>query len=74
MDKFLFGIEILSYGRHAGERYGKILAYLEKQGTPIGAYDMMIAAHALSENLTIITNNLKEFQRIKDLKVESWAE
>jgi tRNA(fMet)-specific endonuclease VapC len=48
-------------------------ANLEKMGTPIGAYDLMIAAHALSLGLVLVTNNEREFQRIPDLFVENWV-
>jgi len=46
---------------------------LEKKGSVIGAYDMLIAAHALSLNVTLVTNNLREFIRISSLKVENWV-
>jgi tRNA(fMet)-specific endonuclease VapC len=54
--------------------YGKIRADLEKKGKPIGAMDLLIAAIAKSRELVLVTNNLKEFSRIADLKVENWAE
>ena len=47
---------------------------MEKKGTPIGPLDMMIAGHAMSLNYTVVTNNTKEFSRVKDLKLENWAE
>ena len=72
LDEFLSPFEILSYDENASNYYGKIRSYLEKQGNVIGPLDMLIAAHALSENLTI-TNNEKEFKRVKSLKVENWA-
>jgi len=50
-----------------------IRAYLEKMRTPIGAYDLMISAHALSIGLILVTNNEREFQRIPDLIVENWV-
>ena len=52
----------------------KIRSQLEKQGNIIGPLDMLIAAHALSNNLILITNNVKEFMRIKSLRVENWVE
>lgn len=70
----LANIEILNFDATAAESYGKIRADLEKQGTPIGPLDMMIAGHAKSLNYTIVTNNTKEFNRIKGLKLENWAE
>ena len=66
-------IEVLNFDIKAAIHYGKIRAYLEKQGTPIGPLDMMIAAHAMSLGYTVVTNNIKEFQRVPDLKLENWA-
>ena len=54
--------------------YAKIRNTLEKQGQPIGANDLLIAAHALSLNLTVVTANVREFLRIPNLKVENWLE
>ena len=66
-------IEVLDFDTKAAIHYGKIRAYLEKQGTPIGPLDMMIAAHAMSLGYTVVTNNIKEFERVPDLKLENWA-
>ncbi len=73
LDEFLSPFEIIPYDESASIYYGKIRSYLEKQGNVIGPLDMLIAAHALSENLTVITNNEKEFKRVKALKVENWV-
>lgn len=54
--------------------YGRLRAELEQKGSPIGAYDLLIAAHALSLGLTLVTNNLREFSRLPGLRVENWAE
>ncbi len=54
--------------------YGKIRAALEKAGTPIGANDMLIAAQALAENVTLVTDNTKEFSRVHGLKIENWLD
>lgn len=70
----LANIEIVSFDSLAAESYGKIRADLEKTGTPIGPLDMMIAGHARSLGYTIVTNNTKEFQRVRDLKLENWVE
>lgn len=70
----LANIEILDFDAAAAESYGKIRADLEKKGTPIGPLDMMIAGHAMSLNYTVVTNNTKEFGRIKDLLLENWVE
>lgn len=56
----------------AGKHYGELRRELEKKGTPVGNNDLWIAAHALSLDLTLITNNLKEFSRIKHLKSANW--
>ena len=69
---FLSEISILNYDFNASEEYGTIRTELEKRGNIIGPNDMLIAAHAKSQNMTLITNNAKEFKRIKDLKVENW--
>jgi tRNA(fMet)-specific endonuclease VapC len=56
-----------------GKYYGELRNRLEKQGKPIGNNDLWIAAHALALDLTLVTNNVKEFSRIKHLKVENWV-
>lgn len=58
----------------AAREYGKICAYLQKKGTPIGTMDMLIAGHTRSKDYTLITNNVKEFERVIGLKIENWAE
>ena len=73
LNEFLSPFEILSYDENASIYYGKIRSQLEKQGNIMGPLDMLIAAHALSNNLILITNNVKEFSRIKSLQVENWA-
>lgn len=70
----LANIEILDFDVNAADCYGKIRADLEKKGTPIGPLDMMIAGHAQSLGYTVVTNNVKEFSRVKNLKIENWAE
>ena len=66
LKEFMQPIEILSYDENAAYRYGEIRANLEKNGTPIGHADMLIAAHTISIDATLVTNNLKEFSRIKN--------
>jgi tRNA(fMet)-specific endonuclease VapC len=73
LDEFLVPFEILPYDEAASKYYGMIRSQLESQGNVIGPLDMLIAAHALSRDLILVTNNEKEFQRIKSLKVENWA-
>lgn len=70
----LANMEILDFDVDAADCYGKIRAGLEKNGTPIGPLDMMIAGHAQSLGYTVVTNNVKEFSRVSALKIENWAE
>ncbi|NOX63209.1 MAG: type II toxin-antitoxin system VapC family toxin [Chloroflexi bacterium] len=70
---FLLPFVILPYDERAAVFYGDIRSRLERHGKPIGPLDTLIAAHALSQNLTLITNNEKEFQRIEGLAVENWV-
>ena len=67
-------IEILNFDVDAANCYGKIRADLEKKGTPIGPLDMMIAGHTMSKGYIVVTNNVKEFSRVPNLKIENWAE
>lgn len=71
--QFLAPMEILSYGDETAQQYGRLRAFLEKQGTPIGSLDMLIAAHALSINCILVTNNEMEFGRVPNLKIDNWA-
>jgi len=73
LDKFLTPLEIIDFDFTATKEYGKIRADLEKKGTPIGPLDTLIASHALSLDLTLVTNNEKEFERIAGLKIENWT-
>ena len=72
IEEFLFPLEILPYDEIAASIYGDIRLQSEKRGEPIGPLDLLIAAHALSRNLVLISNNEKEFKRVKNLKVENW--
>ena len=73
LDKFLTPIEIIDFGFYATMEYGKIRAELERKGTPIGPLDTLIASHAKSLDLTLVTNNEREFERISGLKIENWT-
>ena len=70
---FLMPFELVDYDYMASVAYGKVRADLEKRGQVIGGMDMQIAGHALSLNLTLVTNNTREFKRVKDLKLENWV-
>ncbi len=72
LEQFLLPLEIADYDHAAAIVYGKIRANLERAGQPIGAMDMLIGAHALSLNVVLVTNNMREFQRISNLKLEDW--
>ena len=73
LTQFVAPLEILPFGGEASQFYGDLRAYLEKQGTPIGSLDMLIAAHALSLASTLVTNNEKEFNRVPNLNIENWV-
>ena len=73
LTSFLAPIEILPFGQKAAIEYAKIRANLEEQGNIIGAYDLMIGAHAKENSLTLVTNNQKEFNRISKLKLDNWT-
>jgi tRNA(fMet)-specific endonuclease VapC len=71
--RFLSPFEVSSFDEAAAGHYGDIRAYLEKSGTPIGAMDLLIAAYARSLSLTLVTNNLREFERVPGLSTDNWA-
>ena len=72
LNHFLLSFRIVDYDESASFLYGELRADLEKRGQPIGPLDMMIAAHALSLDVPLVTNNTKEFERVKGLKLENW--
>ena len=57
----------------AGGQYGQIRSTLEKKGTPIGGNDLWLAAHALEDDLVLVTNNTQKFERVEGLKLENWV-
>jgi tRNA(fMet)-specific endonuclease VapC len=71
--EFLLPLQIADFNNAAAVIYGKIRATLEKKGTPIGSLHTLIAAHALSLQTTLITNNVKEFSPVLDLKLDNWV-
>ncbi len=73
LTEFLSSINTVNFNDEAAINYGQIRAHLEKKGKIIGAMDMLIGAHALAMNLTLVTNNIREFKRIPDLKVVNWV-
>jgi tRNA(fMet)-specific endonuclease VapC len=74
LSQFLSPLQIIKFNEDAADYYGKIRADLEKRGQVIGAMDILIAAHALSLDIILVTNNSKEFSRIPHLKIENWLE
>jgi len=73
IEDFLMPFEIVNYDYMASVEYGKIRASLERQGKVIGNMDMQIAGHALALALTLVTNNTKEFERVKELTLDNWV-
>ena len=69
LDEFITSLEVVSFDERAAHVYGEIRATLEKTGTPIGAMDMLIAAHAVSLGIPLVTNNTREFARITSLNL-----
>ena len=73
VEDFCSRLQVLPYGPKAAQHYGAIRAALEKLGQPIGVNDMHIAAHARSEGLVLVTNNMAEFARVPGLEAENWV-
>jgi tRNA(fMet)-specific endonuclease VapC len=73
VEDFCSRLEVLYYGPKAGQHYGSIRATLEKRGQTIGVNDAHIAAHARSEGITLVTNNLREFEGVETLQLANWA-
>ena len=73
MEDFCSRLEILPYGPKAAQHYGSIRAALERRGQTIGVNDLQIAAHARSEGLTLVSNNMREFERVDALQLANWV-
>jgi len=73
LEQFLLPLIVSEFDEEAAEVYGGIRAALEKEGRPIGAMDMLIAAHAVSLGVVLVTNNEREFSRVPELIVENWT-
>lgn len=73
IEGFAARLEVLPYDEIAASHTGQLRAELAKSGTPIGPYDQMIAGHARSRGLIVVTNNRREFDRVPGLRVEDWA-
>jgi tRNA(fMet)-specific endonuclease VapC len=72
VEQFCARLDILSFADRAATHYGQLWAELELGGRPVGIHDMMIAGHARSEGLTVVTNNVREFRRVPGLRLENW--
>lgn len=72
LDQFLAPFELMPFDDNAAAAYGEIRAHLEKTGDLIGPLDMLIAGHAKSLDVTLVTNNIREFKKVKGLKIEAW--
>jgi tRNA(fMet)-specific endonuclease VapC len=73
VEGFVSRLEVLDYDAPAAIHSGQIRAELARKGTPVGPYDQMIAGHARSRGLIIVTNNLREFERIPGIRTEDWC-
>lgn len=73
VEDFVSHLEVLPYEPKVSQQYGQIKATLEKRGEIIGENDIHIAAHAVSQGLILVTNNLKEFKRVPNLALENWV-
>lgn len=73
LEAFAQVVPVIELPASAGEHYGDIRAVLAVRGTPIGANDLWIAAHARATGLAVVTNNTREFARVEGLKLENWA-
>jgi tRNA(fMet)-specific endonuclease VapC len=73
LQAFLLPLEIVTFDLEAALTYGDVRAELEAKGKPLGPLDTMIAAHARALGLTLVTNNVREFKRVRGLAVENWA-
>ncbi|MEJ5020920.1 tRNA(fMet)-specific endonuclease VapC [Ochrobactrum vermis] len=74
VEGFAARLEVLSYDEAAANHTGQLRAELARSGTPIGPYDQLIAGHARSRGLIIVTNNRREFDRVPGLRVEDWTD
>lgn len=73
VERFVARLDVVAFDDHAAAHYGRLRADLERDGRPIGPYDLMIAAHARSLGLTLVTNNAREFERVPGLLLENWV-
>ena len=73
IDAFCSGVTVLAFDEEAAARFGTVGAALATRGEPIGQIDTLIAAHALAEDMVLVTNNLKHYSRVPGLRTENWV-
>ena len=73
IEGFVSRLDVLDYDAQAAIHTGQIRAELARKGTPVGPYDQMIAGHARSRGLIVVTNNLREFESIPGIRTEDWS-
>jgi tRNA(fMet)-specific endonuclease VapC len=73
IEHFVSHLAVIDWGIEAADKYAKVRTSLESKGSPIGAMDMMIAAHAKSLNAVLVTNNERHFNKVSGLPIENWA-
>lgn len=73
IEHFVARLDVLPFDAKAAAHYGQVRAELERPGTPCGPHDMQIGGHARSEGLIVVTNNIREFNRMPGIRVENWA-
>lgn len=73
VEGFAARLEVLDYDQAAAQHTGQLRAELARAGTPIGPYDLMIAGHARSQGLILVSNNVRKFERVQGLRLEDWT-
>ncbi|MBE0494605.1 MAG: type II toxin-antitoxin system VapC family toxin [Thiomicrospira sp.] len=74
VEDFCSRLDVIDYDEKAAAHYGEIRAELERAGTPIGVNDLHIAGHARSLGTILVTNNMKEFERVEGLRLQNWLD
>jgi tRNA(fMet)-specific endonuclease VapC len=73
IEHFVARLDVLPFGTKAAVHYGQVRAELDRAGTPCGPHDMQIGGHARSEGLIVVSNNMREFDRMPGIRAENWA-
>jgi tRNA(fMet)-specific endonuclease VapC len=74
IDRFLLALPNIAWSAHSADRYGQLKSKLQRSGRPIGELDTQIAAHAMTENLILVTHNTKHFEQIEGLQLANWMQ